>query len=119
MNLPNVPALDPGPRTRPTHQKFPEEMYAQTLADRRHDLRPRAAVFDRVQPGRTARHARKWSSPIEINAPADKVWAVIGNFQDASWIPAVAKTEGKGGNDVGATRTLTLQSGGTIEETAR
>lgn len=53
---------------------------------------------------------------VEINAPADKVWAVIGNFQDASWIPAVAKTEGKGGNDVGATRTLTLQSGGTIEE---
>lgn len=33
---------------------------------------------------------------VEINAPADKVWAVIGNFQDASWIPAVAKTEGKG-----------------------
>nr|WP_245280128.1 SRPBCC family protein [Hyphomicrobium sp. 99] len=53
---------------------------------------------------------------IEINAPADKVWAVIGNFQDASWIPAVAKTEGKGGNDVGATRKLTLQNGGTIEE---
>jgi len=53
---------------------------------------------------------------IEINAPADKVWAVIGNFQDASWIPAVAKTEGKGGNDANATRTLTLQSGGKIEE---
>lgn len=53
---------------------------------------------------------------IEINAPADKVWAVIGNFQDASWIPAVAKTEGKGGNDVNATRTLTLKNGGTIEE---
>ena len=53
---------------------------------------------------------------IEINAPADKVWAAIGNFQDASWIPVVAKTEGKGGNEKGATRTLTLQNGGTIEE---
>jgi len=53
---------------------------------------------------------------IEINAPADKVWAVIGNFQDASWIPAVAKTEGKGGNEPNATRTLTLKSGGIIEE---
>ena len=53
---------------------------------------------------------------IEINAPADKVWAVIGNFQDASWIPVVAKTEGTGGNDKGATRTLTLQNGGKIEE---
>ncbi|HET6388000.1 SRPBCC family protein [Hyphomicrobium sp.] len=53
---------------------------------------------------------------IEINAPADKVWAAIGNFQDASWIPVVAKTEGKGGNEKGATRTLTLQNGGTVEE---
>ena len=53
---------------------------------------------------------------IEINAPADKVWAVVGNFQDMSWHPAVAKTEGEGGNAVDATRTLTLQSGGQIHE---
>lgn len=53
---------------------------------------------------------------IEINAPADKVWAVIGNFQDMGWHPAFAKTEGKGGNDANASRTLTLASGGTIEE---
>jgi hypothetical protein len=59
---------------------------------------------------------QKVSETIEINAPADKVWAVIGNFQDMSWHPAIAKTEGKGGNDVNATRTLTLKSGGTIEE---
>ena len=53
---------------------------------------------------------------IEINASPDKVWAVVGNFQDMGWHPAVAKTEGSGGNDVGATRKLTLKSGGTIEE---
>ncbi len=53
---------------------------------------------------------------VEINAPADKVWAVIGNFQDMSWHPAIAKTEGTGGNVGGAKRTLTLTSGGTIEE---
>lgn len=53
---------------------------------------------------------------IEINAPADKVWAVIGNFQDMGWHPAFAKTEGTGGNDANATRKLTLASGGTIEE---
>lgn len=53
---------------------------------------------------------------IEINAPADKVWAVVGNFQDMSWHPAVKKTDGKGGNDVGATRTLTLDGGGQIFE---
>lgn len=53
---------------------------------------------------------------VEINAPPEKVWAVIGNFQDMSWHPAVAKTEGSGGNEQGATRTLTLQSGGKIQE---
>ncbi len=53
---------------------------------------------------------------IEIDAPIDKVWAVIGNFQDMTWHPAVAKTEGAGGNDVNATRTLTLESGGIIKE---
>jgi hypothetical protein len=53
---------------------------------------------------------------VEINAPADKVWEVVGNFQDMSWHPAFIKTEGKGGNEVGATRTLTLEGGGQIFE---
>ncbi|UMY16567.1 SRPBCC family protein [Methylobacterium organophilum] len=59
---------------------------------------------------------QKVSETIEINAPADKVWTVVGNFQDASWIPVVEKTEGKGGNEVKATRTLTLKGGATVEE---
>jgi hypothetical protein len=59
---------------------------------------------------------QKVVSTIEINAPVDKVWAVIGNFQDMSWHPAFAKTEGTGGSEAGATRKLTLASGGTIEE---
>lgn len=59
---------------------------------------------------------QKVVSTIEINAPVDKVWAVIGNFQDMSWHPAFAKTEGTGGNEAGATRKLTLASGGTIDE---
>ena len=59
---------------------------------------------------------QKATETVEINAPADKVWAVIGNFQDMSWHPAIAKVEGNGGNDANATRTLTLTSGGTIEE---
>ncbi len=53
---------------------------------------------------------------IEINAPADKVWEAVGNFQDMSWHPAVTKTEGTGGNAVDATRTLTLDGGGQIHE---
>jgi len=58
----------------------------------------------------------KVTQTITINVPADKVWAVIGNFQDMSWHPAIAKTEGTGGNDKGAKRTLTLQGGGVIHE---
>ena len=38
---------------------------------------------------------------IEINAAPDKVWAVIGNFQDMSWLPPVTKTEGDKGNGRG------------------
>lgn len=59
---------------------------------------------------------QKVDESIEINAPADKVWAVVGNFQDMSWHPAFVKTEGTGGNDVGAKRTLTTASGGKIYE---
>jgi hypothetical protein len=59
---------------------------------------------------------QKVTETVEINAPAAKVWKVIGNFQDMSWVPAVAKTEGKGGNEPKATRTLTLKSGGQINE---
>jgi Polyketide cyclase / dehydrase and lipid transport. len=59
---------------------------------------------------------QKITETITIDAPADKVWAVVGNFQDMSWHPAVEKTEGTGGNDVGATRNLTLQGGGVLEE---
>lgn len=59
---------------------------------------------------------QKVTETVEINAPADKVWAVLGNFQDMSWHPAVTSTEGKGGNEVGATRTLTLDGGGQIFE---
>ncbi len=53
---------------------------------------------------------------IEIDAPAAKVWEIIGNFQDLSWHPAIAKTEGTGGNAVDAKRKLILKNGGVIEE---
>jgi Polyketide cyclase / dehydrase and lipid transport len=59
---------------------------------------------------------QKVTETVEINASPDKVWKVIGNFQDMSWHPAIAKTEGTGGNEVKATRTLTLKSGGTLDE---
>lgn len=59
---------------------------------------------------------QKVTETVEINAPADKVWEVVGNFQDMSWHPAFVKTEGTGGNEVGATRTLTVDGGGQIFE---
>ncbi|BCM86109.1 hypothetical protein NS228_07645 [Methylobacterium indicum] len=59
---------------------------------------------------------KKVEEKVTINASPDKVWAVVGNFQDMSWLPPVEKTEGKGGNEVKATRTLTLKGGATVEE---
>lgn len=59
---------------------------------------------------------QKVTETVEINAPADKIWSVIGNFQDMSWHPAVTKTEGEGGSKAGAKRTLTLDGGGIINE---
>lgn len=56
---------------------------------------------------------------IEINAPAAKVWAKVGNYGDMSWHPAIVKTEvleGKA-DEVGAKRVLTLKEGGKINET--
>ena len=56
---------------------------------------------------------------VTINAPADKVWSTVSNFNDLGvWHPAVKKTEIVSGtnNKVGAERLLTLQDGGTIKE---
>jgi len=58
----------------------------------------------------------KLTATVHIDAPADQVWAVIKNFDDMSWLPAVASTKAKGGNKKGATRVLSLKNGGTITE---
>ena len=59
---------------------------------------------------------QKVRESIEINAAPAKVWAAMGNFQDMSWLPPVTKTEGEKGNEIGATRKLTLTGGATVEE---
>jgi hypothetical protein len=60
---------------------------------------------------------QKTTQSVEVNAPAEKVWSVIGNFQDMSWDPEIAKTEGTGGNDPDtAKRALTLKEGGVLNE---
>jgi mxaD protein len=56
---------------------------------------------------------------VEINAPTDKVWSIVGNYGDMSWHPAIAKTEVTGGkaDEIGATRELTFKDGGGVKET--
>jgi mxaD protein len=57
---------------------------------------------------------------ITINAPAAKVWAKVANYGDlGAFHPAIKTTEIKSGtnNVKGAVRLLTLQDGGTVNET--
>lgn len=55
---------------------------------------------------------------VDVAAAPEAVWAVIGNFQDMSWHPAVFSSTGEGGNEINATRVLTLgaEGGPTISE---
>ena len=57
---------------------------------------------------------QKVTKDIVVNAPAAKVWGLIADFCSISkWHPGVVKCEGAGGNEVGATRVLTVgQEGG-------
>ncbi len=59
---------------------------------------------------------QKAEEKITINAPAEKVWAIIKDFGDMSWHPEIFNTTVTGGNTKGATRVLTLKDGGTITE---
>jgi hypothetical protein len=54
---------------------------------------------------------------IEIAAPPAKVWAVVGDFQNMSWLPGVVKTQGEGGvTPEIAKRRLFLAGGAVIDE---
>lgn len=59
---------------------------------------------------------QKVDEEISINAPAAKVWGIIKDYGDMSWLPAVKSTDAKGGNAEGSSRTLTLDKGGSITE---
>ncbi|QWF69677.1 SRPBCC family protein [Methylomonas paludis] len=58
----------------------------------------------------------KLTATITINVPAAKVWDLIKNYDDLSWLPPVKSVKGDGGNSKGSIRTLTLAHGGTIVE---
>lgn len=57
---------------------------------------------------------QKVAESVVINAPPEKVWAVVENFHDMSWDPDVASTDGDGENTVNSTRTLHMKSGGEL-----
>jgi len=61
---------------------------------------------------------QKVKMTTEVAADPAEVWAAIGNFQDMSWHPAVHSSTGENGNDIDATRVLTLgeEGGPTVSE---
>ncbi len=79
-------------------------------------LIPAALFFFSATAGAHGPVRQKLERDIEVNAPAAKVWSIIKNYNDMSWLPGVKGVEAKGGNAPGATRVLTLKDGGTINE---
>lgn len=84
-------------------------------------LRPIAVLFFLILPGLALAHGpsrQKVTLSVDVAAAPADVWAVIGNFQDMSWHPAVFSSTGEGGNEIDATRVLTLgaEGGPTISE---
>lgn len=55
---------------------------------------------------------------VTIDAPAAKVWALMGDFAALkAWHPAVADSPADRGNEVGSVRQLKLKNGGELVET--
>jgi hypothetical protein len=55
---------------------------------------------------------------IEINAPAGRVWSLVGNYADFGWTGRIAKTEARGGTAPDtAKRKLTFSSGAVFTDT--
>jgi uncharacterized protein YndB with AHSA1/START domain len=61
---------------------------------------------------------QKVTEQVSINAPANKVWALIGDFSALkNWHPAVAESPADNGNAEGSVRQLKLKGGGQLTET--
>lgn len=56
---------------------------------------------------------QKVTETVTVNAPADKVWGMVGDFCSIKdWHPGVVACDGEGGNEPGATRVLTVGEAG-------
>ena len=73
-----------------------------------------------LEPSVAAAHGatpQKVVETIEIAAPPDKVWAVVGDFADVSWRPEIERGEAEGGNvPEKAVRRLFYKRGGSLDE---
>lgn len=60
---------------------------------------------------------QKVEESIVINAPAAKVWAVVGDFNGLDkWVPPVEASTATAGNTVGSERTLSITGGEKLVE---
>lgn len=76
-----------------------------------------AIALAQVPTGAHGPTPQKGDEKIAIAAPPDEVWAAIKDFAAfAEWNPAVTKCTAEGGNAPGATRVITLKSGGELTE---
>jgi mxaD protein len=58
----------------------------------------------------------KMTATATVDAPAEKVWEVISNYDDLSWLPPVKSVTADKGNEEGSVRVITLDNGETITE---
>lgn len=60
---------------------------------------------------------KKEVTTIEINAPADKVWAVVGNYKDMSWHSDIGAADADGEEAEKSKRKLQFKSGAVFTDT--
>lgn len=58
----------------------------------------------------------KMTASVTIDAPAAKIWDIIKDYDDMSWLPPIKSVTADKGNNKGSIRVLTLKKGGTITE---
>lgn len=60
---------------------------------------------------------QKVDETVQINAPAEKVWAIVADFCSISkWNPEVTACTAEPGNKPNTTRTITLKSGEQLQD---
>ena len=105
VSRPGRPAPGDSKASRPRSALAATLVIAATLA-----LAPSFAAAHGATP-------QKVIETIEIAAPPEKVWAVVGDFADVSWRPEIERIEAQGGNvPETATRRLFYKRGGSLDE---